>query len=441
MPVMFIHGVNVRNSPEVREAVQVFRNLFQRQVLMPLASRFVDFRPFSSLAHVYHPNWGDDAVRFYWKLACVPRVRLSDALGDKGETGPGSPSPRQMVGLAALLDGRVAPEPGQPEPLCRAARRDLNEFMLTALGPLVAGEKPLGGDLGPEAQKAIPPLEAMLLVAAEIVANDPTVQQQVQGCQTDAELRRLLESQLRRCFDALVEAEKKTPETTTAEGMGPSILEEVAQDIQGEIGECFARLAHAPSRLLTVPLFTVFRGSLNENVARFVGDVFEYLNHRGDKDNPGQIVKDVLAEIEKGAKERPNEPWIVVTHSMGGNICYDVLTHFAPDWPVLLWVSVGGQVALFEEMKQFKVSNVGIASPAKVSFPGGRVKCWLNVYDPADPFAYLAEPVFDGVRKDIRFSTGCGDYHSHTTYFKRPSFYRAVRQALEEAWTHEDARR
>jgi hypothetical protein len=130
-------------------------------------------------------------------------------------------------------------------------------------------------------------------------------------------------------------------------------------------------------------------------------------------------------------RSHPQEPLIVVTHSMGGNIVYDILTHFAPELEVDAWISVGSQVGQFEEMKLFRASDPGIVKPSKVRGLKPHVKYWLNVYDPVDLFGFLAAPVFRDLDEDFLFRTGAGDLQSHGAYFKRPRFYREVFSRLE----------
>ena len=84
---------------------------------------------------------------------------------------------------------------------------------------------------------------------------------------------------------------------------------------------------------------------------------------------------------------------------------------------------MGGQVAQFEEMKLFVASDKRVAAPAQVEGVKKRVGYWLNVYDPADSFSFLASPVFAGVDADLSSSTGTGPISSHGEYFGLASFH------------------
>lgn len=202
----------------------------------------------------------------------------------------------------------------------------------------------------------------------------------------------------------------------------------------GRIREFFTRMWNVPSRVASVAALTLHRDSWNDQVARFTGDVFHYLRQRGNREHPGPIIRRVLDEIDRAATSHPGEPLIVVTHSMGGNIFMDILNHYRPDSRVDLWISAGGQVGMFEEMKLYQESDPTLRYPFKVDPPGDRVKCWLNVYDPADPFSYLAGPVFSAVTADVCYKTGAGGVGAHTSYFRQRSFYETIREKLREVY-------
>ncbi|MBX3075038.1 hypothetical protein KF913_14000 [Candidatus Obscuribacterales bacterium] len=80
------------------------------------------------------------------------------------------------------------------------------------------------------------------------------------------------------------------------------------------------------------------KAPLAQFVTRFLGDVFTYLHKRGNAANPGAIPKCViesLIQCRKIQMERNGEPIVVLSHSMGGQIMYDVITHFLPEMPEL----------------------------------------------------------------------------------------------------------
>src|SRR3546814_6659330 len=80
--------------------------------------------------------------------------------------------------------------------------------------------------------------------------------------------------------------------------------------------------------------------------------------------------------------------------------------------------TVGSQPGLFR--------SVGALGGA--TGPGGHtpkpacVNAWFNVFDPIDPLAFRADPIFSGVQ-DLAFDSVTGLVSAHTTYFERPQFY------------------
>lgn len=196
--------------------------------------------------------------------------------------------------------------------------------------------------------------------------------------------------------------------------------------------EAVSRLGSAPGDAASALAVGLARKSVHAKASRFLGDVFVYLDKRGT-DVPGKILEDVLEKLRaaQAAKQPGDDKLIVIGHSLGGVIVYDLLTHFAPDVKIDVFVSVGSQVAVFEEMALYRASNqAGPADPAKdrVERPV-RAARWLNVYDTNDVFSFRTKGVFNGV-DDYRFDTGYGLLEAHGGYFARPSFYKRLAARL-----------
>ncbi len=189
-----------------------------------------------------------------------------------------------------------------------------------------------------------------------------------------------------------------------------------------------------------------YRLSAHPFVSEFVGDVCVYIKRK-------QLIVDAIVPKLQKAREEANisgNKLIVVAHSMGGNIMYDILTHFQPDLKIDLLVTVGSQVAWFEELKLFEVSDWAISANApvnKVPKPNN-IKYWFNVYDPNDVFSFRVEPVFNSFSAeknrqevyDFEYSTGKGVISAHTTYFSRASFYDCLTKRIENLnlWQHDN---
>jgi hypothetical protein len=106
---------------------------------------------------------------------------------------------------------------------------------------------------------------------------------------------------------------------------------------------------------------------------------------------------------------------------MGGNIVYDILTHFRTDLHVELLVTVGSQVGLFEELGLFPASDPTLPTAETPRVPAvSSIHRWINVIDPADVLAYSAEPIFEGA-VDIRYKSDA--VWAHSAYFRQPHFH------------------
>lgn len=156
----------------------------------------------------------------------------------------------------------------------------------------------------------------------------------------------------------------------------------------------------------------VAREKLNATISRFAGDAFVYLKERGTLGAPGTITKIVLDDLNKAlaAKTSDDNKLVVIAHSFGGEIMYDILTHFAPELKVDVLITVGSQVGLFEEMK-FYLSSGKAKAPDKVAKPKN-VAHWLNVFDTNDVLSFRVAPVFSGT-SDFEYDTGYSSLQAH----------------------------
>jgi hypothetical protein len=430
MPFVFIHGVNVRtaeddpgNDRNSYEKDQAARNrLIKSYLLKPLAASV----PGADKMEIVSPYWGKYGAKFRWGLATVPRTRFIDHYGGDDET-----TPLADIELAEMLSnasGEPENDLGQePAPTLRnAATADPIGFLQTVLAPVLNAEWLLLRDEDDQIESGL--IEAELLMAADDVARDEKLMSDVAAAATDDEVADLLRDAISARLHARV---RERP------GEIPTYVEEYGEDrfsqARDRIGDLFQRIKGKSGRLATLPLLGHFREDLHLNLARFVGDIFQYLRHREGSAEPGPIVKEVLGAIEEAIRSAPDgEPLIVMTHSMGGNILYDILTHYAVSLRVDAWISVAAQVGQLEEMKFFVKSDPNIEGPMKIGGLKPRVRCWLNIYDAADPFAFLAAPVFSDA-EDLLFKTSSSVKASHGAYFMRLGFYKLVSQRLEAA--------
>jgi hypothetical protein len=212
------------------------------------------------------------------------------------------------------------------------------------------------------------------------------------------------------------------------------------REIWDRVREAADRLGSAAGAATTEAVLSVARSWTHRHVATFLGDIFVYLNERGTPSKPGPIVLNLLEALNEADQVRRDqrEPLILVAHSMGGNIAYDVLTSFKPDISVDAFITVGSQVGLLEELKLFGASKKEV--PANPYDPADRVQLpaafsrWINVFDRNDILSFSASKIFKGVA-DYEYATGRSLASAHSTYFNRPSFQDRLGVRLREAWS------
>lgn len=184
----------------------------------------------------------------------------------------------------------------------------------------------------------------------------------------------------------------------------------------------------AATKALTVPPVQFFRRRLGFYFAHGFGDIVVYLADRGSPERPGPIVSVVADAVARAAEN--GEPVVVVAHSMGGNIVYDLLSHYRPDLAVDVLVTVGSQVGLFEELKLFAASRPDIVGPSmRVPVPGA-IRSWVNVVDRADPLSFRTSTVFERATDYVYPSDSIW---AHSAYLRQPHFHARLAHRVVEA--------
>jgi pimeloyl-ACP methyl ester carboxylesterase len=184
------------------------------------------------------------------------------------------------------------------------------------------------------------------------------------------------------------------------------------------------RLRKAGSALVVDPLADLARPW----VGFFLGDVFTYLYHNDLREQIRAEVREKLLAAHAG--RAAGEKLVVIGHSMGGVILVDMLCSptaagLPADLKVDALLTVGSQPGLFQALGLFvPISATRIPKPACVG-------TWHNVFDPIDPLAFRADPIFDDVT-DFKFDSITGLASAHTTYFLRPQFYARARKRLKD---------
>jgi hypothetical protein len=418
MPILYIHGVNVRSRSGFFECKE-----YLERYIAPALSDDPDH---VLIDDVY---WGDVGVQFAWNGASRPLSRL---LG----MGPGRAQPPPLEELLTAAAYRDALKALPPAPAAGSAT-----------GGLISGGAAMGGvtvppprlrDLAPDALSDLlaegfaetvpqPEQRARLALAADAVARDPATRTALAAAASAQQELDILLGRVRQRAEADAELV----------GMGtPPWLAKVRDRLDEALGRAVGLPTYAASVLAAE-----LRKPLNELVSVFLGDVFAYLDQRGDAGTPGEISRRLLEKLRRAhanKRERGGEPLVVLSHSMGGQIVYDAVTHFLPADPALrdlridFWCAAASQVGFFEEAKLFLARDDAYQAGHPVPFPSAHLGVWCNVWDHNDVLSFTAKDIIAGVM-DEPFDSGLSLLAAHGGYLRRPSFYRAFAEKLRAA--------
>ncbi|WP_309572035.1 hypothetical protein [Deinococcus sp.] len=195
-----------------------------------------------------------------------------------------------------------------------------------------------------------------------------------------------------------------------------------------------SRRPHLPAPLvvqrqrnLSRALLTM-RRPITSFVPIFLGDLLVYLDRRGMPGAPGPIPQRIMDALERAhaSRQGSGEPLVVLTHSLGGVLMYDVLGAFLPAAPEMrgvrvdVWCAVGSQVGPFVELGL----TVG-AQDAPPPTAGPHLGYFWNVWSESDLLSFPASGVVPGAH-DTAFPLGGNVQAGHLAYLQRPDFYRTL---------------
>jgi hypothetical protein len=415
LPIVYIHGVaNRMDDPSYKSAGIELEKLLLRYVA-----------PVIGTTVVRTAYWGEYGAQFRWNGLSRPRTILRGQGSDTFESSTtqtalllassGVPTPQSFRALTPRFSGLVPAGPSTLGPASPSPQVRLRDFSPEQLSDLLAAT------IVSETKDVT--LRPSLLIAADEIAVDPQTTAQLVKCQDTTSELNVVRTQLERITSA----------APVAQG-----ADQVWSGLIDRLSETLSRVESAPAAMLST-LVAEWRPKLNDLVTLFFGDVFTYLAQRGDANKIGAIPKAVITAMREAKNAAPSEPHVVVTHSMGGQILYDLVTNFLPasasDLRVDFWCATASQVGLFEEMKLFSVSSEAYCKKKgnKAPLPDSRyLGHWWNVWDHNDFLSYTCAPIFEGV-DDESYNCGASLLDAHGEYLSRPSFHRKLASKVEEA--------
>lgn len=440
MPLIFIHGVSVREGARYEKEVAFrdrnFIDIFFREL----------GRPSIPPEHIINLYWGDVAATISPDNPFLPKGGYQSLWEKKRRP------LRSLLEKAQLFDSESA------SPLLDLAKEHSLPEVIDLIWDMAEEQKIEEGGNALEAasELALSANEALQFV------NEINVDEWLSNIKSDEELIALLEGAVQKrsktksfpitkaCWAAVKSAAKATTKLPKAAEAIKDKSAEVKQKVVQRMKTTGSRVAskvsaaqhaavesmvnsheknkHRAAALAAKLVFDPLRVFFHDRFTFLIGDAFCYFGNRGSLSAPGDIPKRVMNAIESANAMRTEEDpdVIVIAHSMGGNIICDVLSAFAPTANIDWLVTVGSQFPLFADLQMFP----GLGGERPYPLPTG-VKHWINVFDPNDLLGYPASHLFAGI-DDFYLATGHIGAKAHEDYFCRRSFYRHLARRIAE---------
>lgn len=430
MPIVFVHGVGVRDTDRNFEQVWTERQGYLRRYIAPLIA------PNPELVSITRAYWGDLASYLHWNGSSCPAGQFLGMGGAPSQATAAAPTVASLIEVFAGF-----PEP-PPPPVT-------NPFLPMGAGPVVGveHEELKLSDLSPDELSnlvanvihAIPSVAdhvAIITSLADDMAHEPDSSTILdQSASSDEQVTQFVSRLASKVSEAPTGHLHLLPQ-------GPlTWREELARLLRNTL----RRAASVPGLAVTGTLAEL-RRPLNREVMAFFGDVVGYLSDRGTAAEPGKIPRRVLEQLAEARDSSPEgEALIIVTHSMGGQIVYDLVTHFIPQMAayhslrVDFWCATASQVGLFEELKLFLSSDECYSqeSGTSVPYPDHQyLGFWSNVWDYNDFLSYSVRGIVDGQVDDWAYNSMLPVSEAHGGYLRQPNFYRLLAAKIRVAMDH-----
>ena len=158
----------------------------------------------------------------------------------------------------------------------------------------------------------------------------------------------------------------------------------------------------------------------------------EYLRADGERfDVRVELRRRLLEQLGKAGDAA--ERTVIISHSMGTMVAYDVLRNCADCPPVSTLITLGSPLGVAEVQAELKAPGT-----AHVDFPERVQDAWINIYDPLDPicgadprFANDYLPANGKTVLDVKESNWGQWRHSIVHYLSGARFRQHLRDALE----------
>jgi hypothetical protein len=445
MPMIFVHGVNVRRGKSQKDAADFDERVKARDELFRSVSLGYLARDPTKL-RIGNPYWGDLGASFRYDLVSVP-ARDTEAFG----SADGELLADVFFDTIPADVAQRAQDQQQTESkllLTLARERSIAHAVDAVIAAAaVSGVDDSGTKLGGAEDLAAFAANAATYVASKpddawLTKPDPGTKRPLE---TDDQFLEVLVERITAYAKANSTHETfggmKIGERLKAAGRAlgraaKKVGSVVANTVKGTGvaagGLVLGGLVGGPPNVAAKAASLALRPHATRRGGIFLGDIFAYLARRA----PIQEIVSVAIVEGAGARTKDDPTLVVVAHSMGGNIVYDLLTStLANKLKVDAFITVGSQVGLFKELALYTEdagTEAATASAATRIAKPAAVGTWINVFDPLDFLGFAASGVFQEVH-DYAFSNDASVLQTHSQYFFRPAFHERLRARLEEA--------
>ena len=431
MPLVFVHGVNVRSGKgyekELMQRNQYFCNIFYRLLGRQIGAE-----------EILSPYWGDLATSLTTGSPFLPQNKTKTAPGKSDKNKKQDQEEEQDQDHESDQD--LEPEEGNEGSLLDLARTGSIEQVLDVVIATASEQAEHSSQQASELSK-------LAFRALELNRQIEDAAGWLEGIQSDEQLLQKLETEvqglatnsdkpssgvnhfrvatewLKQNYGSAQAAKKRLGLKKQQVDSGIHSLVERAQTRVKQVKAVRRSVtSHIAAAAFTGPVRKLF----HERLFLFIGDSFLYFGQRGTERAPGPIVQRVCTALdEASAKRTKSDPLIVVAHSMGGNIMSDIVSYFRPDQEIDILITVASQFPLFADLHMFP----GLDTRSRPISKPANVKRWINFFDVNDVFGFTAHPMFTGI-EDIDFASGRLGIATHADCFKFISLYERMAEIV-----------
>lgn len=422
MPLVFVHGVNVRHG-DLYNRELAFRNRHFAEVLYPQLGKNIDEQS------IYNPYLGDLGASISSDTPFLPRGNY-EMLWRKHLNQPGGNE--SELEMEAFIES-------SPTPLLDLARSQSFPGVIDLLWDLMDEELlQLGNSHAEESKDNATMFQEMINYGQSAEG-----QELLARLKTDDELLHEIEEFLQNNTNKRLSKTSKTGVAKLAKSAGnrlqkrfselrdalrkqsKSLGERLKEDISHARLQLREKTVSTTAKIFNQPLRNIF----HQQCALLIGDAFAYFSARGDMSKASPIAERVMADLRAAhqAKRDESDELIVIGHSMGGVILCDIVSCYGKDIPIDVLITVGSQFPLFADLNMFH----GISPKERPVPRPSNVKHWINIFDPHDFLGYPASHIFSGV-SDFHLPTYEIGASTHTNYFNRRSFYFQLARRLSD---------